>query len=68
MLDYLSFIQPPRPIDVCAANLAAIDVALFRANKLAKAQRQLGAAEVTAANRRVAGVKKKRKTGRQKAV
>ena len=39
MLDYLSFIQPPRPIDVCAANLDAIDVALFRANKLAKTHR-----------------------------
>lgn len=39
MLDYLSFVQPPRPIDVCTANLDAIDVALFRANKLARTHR-----------------------------
>lgn len=39
MLDYLSFIQPAHPIDVCASNLDAIDVAVYRANKLAKTHR-----------------------------
>lgn len=39
MLDYLSFVQPARPIDVCTANLDAIDVAIYRANKLAKSHR-----------------------------
>ena len=39
MLDYVSVIQPARPIEVCSANVDAIDVAIYRANKLAKAHR-----------------------------
>lgn len=39
MLDYVSVIQPATPLEVCSANLGAIDVMVYRANKLAKAHR-----------------------------
>lgn len=39
MLDYVSVIQSAAPLEVCSANLDAIDVTVFRANKLAKTHR-----------------------------
>jgi len=39
MLDYVSVIQPAAPMEFCAENRDAIDVAIYRANKLAKTRR-----------------------------
>lgn len=39
MLDYVSVIQPDSPVEFCAENRDAIDVAIYRANKLAKTHR-----------------------------
>ena len=39
MLNYVSIMQPDSPVEFCARNRDAIDVMIFRANKLAKTHR-----------------------------